>query len=97
MRTFSCVVPATIILCADIPGLKLPFTRSALKSLAHAMVYDAIRSTEEERGFFAGGVEDAHDQMSASRLMPKGYGNLDNLTTRIAKGHRPCPTTAPTR
>ena len=51
MRTFSCVVPVTIVLCADFPGKALPLTRGALKALAHAMVFDTMHCTEEERGF----------------------------------------------
>jgi hypothetical protein len=94
-RTFSCVVPVTLMLSADMPGAALPFTRGALKALAHAMVYDAIKFTEEERGFFAEGAGQAHDEMSVSWLLPAGYDDLEDLTRRVAKGRRPCTTTKP--
>ena len=92
-RTYSCVVPVTIILCADFPGRHLPLTRGACRALAHAMVYDAMRFTEDERGFFAEGIEDAAGDISVSWLLPRGFDDLDELTRRIAKGRRPCTTT----
>ena len=92
-RSFSCAVPVTIILSEDFLGRSLPLTRTALKALAHAMVYDALRFTEAERGFFAEGAGEACDEMSVSWVMPKGYDDLDNLVCRIAKGRRLCANT----
>lgn len=92
-RSFSCVVPVTIILSADFPHRALPLTRSALKAMAHAMVYDALRFTEAERGFFTEGAGDAGDEMSVSWVFPSGYNDLPDLTRRIAEGRRPCMTT----
>jgi hypothetical protein len=92
-RTFSCVVPVTVTLVEDIPGKALPFTRSALKALAHAMVFDAMKFTEAERGFFAAGTDYAAGEISAAWLMPKGYDSLDAMTIRVAKGRRRCTTT----
>ena len=87
-RTFSCVVPVTVILSADMPAMALPFTRGALKALAHAMVYDAMHYTEEQRGFFTEGAGNAGDVMSVSWVLPKGYDDLAVLTHRVAKGRR---------
>ena len=87
-RTFSCVVPVTVILSSDIPGQSLAFTRGALRALAHAMVYDAMKFTEDERGFFSEGTGDAHDDMSVSWLLPKGQDNLAVLSRRVTKGQR---------
>ena len=86
--SFACVVPVTIVLSADTPGKALPLKRPALKALAHAMVYDAMKFTEAERGFFSEGAGDARDDMSVSWVMPKGYDDLADMAARIAKGRQ---------
>jgi hypothetical protein len=94
-RSFCCVVPVRMTLVEDMPGTGLPFTRGALKALAHAMVYDAMRFTEDERGFFREGAGEAGDNLSVSWNMPDGYDDLAALTRRVAKRRRKCTTTKP--
>jgi hypothetical protein len=94
-RIFSCEVPVTVILSAGIPGKALPFTGSALRGLAHAVVYDAMEFTGEERGFYADGTGNTRDDMSVSWLLPHRHGDLAEVSRRAVEGRRPCTTMRP--
>jgi len=65
-------------------GKDLPLTRNGIDALAHAMVYDALQHTEDERGFYSGPLDTS--TISTSWSIPKAECGLAELDNQIDQG-----------